>query len=252
MKNVVMFFIALIAMSLDSLNAKDQQLRFDVGDTVYVCAYNGLNLRADANTNSEVIVKLDHAEEVLVLEVAPELIEIDHRKSNWMKVSSDGYTGYLFGGYLSTIEPLYLESYSFDCNTDVYYLDWISEVVGEAQIASYYDEGVNQNNSGGEVMMASYNSFHNGDVFYNKVGPQTDTYYFESSRLTYNDVLNFMEYMVACQNRFCDYENEADKAIFKPIKNIYGQLVRVDCTTPLSMTAQQKGNKMIVKLETCL
>jgi len=33
---------------------------------------------------------------------------------------------------------------------------------------------------------------------------------------------------------------------------MYGQLVRVDCTTPLSMTAQQRGDKMVFKLETCL
>lgn len=252
MKNVMKFLIGILFLNVSILNAKDQQLRFDVGDTLYVCAYNGINLRSEANTSSEVITKLDHAKQVVVLETASNLIEIDHRKSIWMKVSSNGYTGYLFGGYLSAIEPLYLESYSFDCNTGMYYLDWVSDIIGGASPVLNQSVLDKQKKTGGEVSISTYHSYQNGDLFYNKVGPFTDSYYFESQTLTYNDVLNFMEYMVACQNRFCNSQDEYGFALFRPIKNRHGQLVRVDCTTPLAMTAKKQNGKMVVKLETCL
>ncbi len=252
MKNVVMSVITFIVVGLAIQNAQAQQIQFDVNDTLYVCAYNGLNLRQSANTHSEVITKLAHADEVTVLEVTAELLEIDHRQSSWLKVEYDGYTGYLFGGYLTSVEPMYLESYSFDCNTDMYYLDWVSDVIGEAQVVSHQNLNAQKSRSGKGVETTTYKAYTSGDVFYNKVGPSTDSYYFESNSLSYNDVLNFMEYLVACQNRYCASNVSEDKAIFRPIKNLYGKLVRVDCTTPLSMTAQQHGDKMVVKLETCL
>lgn len=247
-----MLMITLLVIGIGVQNAQAQNKQMQTGDTLYVCAYNGLNLRAEASTKSDVITKLDHADKVKVLKVRMERIALDHRESCWVKVESEGYTGYLFGGYLTSVEPLVLSSYSFDCNTDLYYLDWVSEVIGDAQLTSHNDESTMQSRSGSGIETTIYNVYQSGDVFYNKVGPQTDTYYFETPSLSYNDVLNFMEYMVACQNRFCAAYGDSEEAIFRPIKNRYGQLVRVDCTTPLSMTAEQHGGKMVVKLETCL
>ena len=252
MKNGLMLMITLLVIGAGVQNAQAQNNEMKTGDTLYVCAYNGLNLRADASTKSDVITKLDHADEVIVSQVMNHKMELDHRESYWVKVESEGYTGYLFGGYLTVVEPLVLTSFSFDCNTDLYYLDWVSEVIGDSQLSNHNDISTLQSRSGSSIETTTYNVYQSGDVFYNKVGPQTDTYYFETPSLGYNDVLNFMEYMVACQNRFCAAYGDSEEAIFRPIKNRYGQLVRVDCTTPLSMTAEQHGGKMVVKLETCM
>ncbi len=252
MKNGLMLIVTLLVIGIGAQNAQAQNIKIESGDTLYVCAYNGLNLRDTASTKADVITKLDHADEVRVLQVMSKNLELDHRNSYWVKVESEGYTGYLFGGYLTAVEPLVLTSYSFDCNTDLYYLDWVSEVIGDAQLTNHNDESALQSRSGSGIETTTYNVYQSGHIFYNKVGPQTDTYYFETSSLSYNDVLNFMEYMVACQNRFCAAYGDSEEAIFRPIKNRYGQLVRVDCTTPLSMTAEQRGGKMVVKLETCL
>jgi len=247
MKNVMMLVIAIMMMGF-ATPSNAQQLRFDVGDTLYVCAYNGLNMRASASVGSVVVLKLDHADRVEVLEVVPDHVEIDHRRSTWLKVEADGYEGYLFGGYLSNIEPMYLDATSFDCNTDMYYLDWVRDVLGDTAVDKLEEKDNRTVNS----QTTTYTKYVSGDVFYNRVGPNTDSYYFESSSLDYNDVLNFMEYMVACQNRFCGASQEHGKSIFKPIKNMYGDLVRVDCTTPLAITAKRQRGKMVVKLETCL
>jgi len=250
MKNVKNLFVALLVLctSLSTLFA--QEVKFNPGDAVFICAYNGLNLREDATTKSNVILKLDHAEMVTILEVSEETLEIEHRKSKWLKVDANGDVGFLFGGYLTKFEPMYLDAASFECQTDLYYLDWVMDVIGDTPIDQLNKStAYNKAYTPAAVETTNYTSYQNGSAFYNRVGPNTDSYFFESVSLDYNDVLNFMEYMVACQNRFCHSNSQA---LFRPIKNHYGDLVRVDCTMPLGITAQQRGAKMIVKMETCL
>jgi len=250
MKNGMKLAAMLVAICFGSQNVNAQQLKFSVGDTLFVCAYNGLNMRDSSTRSSKVVLKLDHADRVIVAHIQPVAIQIDNRTSNWLKVEADGYEGFVFGGYLSNIEPMYLDASSFDCNTDMYYLDWVSDVIGDTPIENqkkYDDEAWSAN-----IQTTTFTKYISGDVFYNKIGPNTDSYYFESTSLTYNDVLNFMEYIVACQNRFCGVNPDLGKSIFKPIRNVHGELVRVDCTTPLAITAREQRGKMIVKLETCL
>lgn len=253
MKNVMMLIIGLFTLCVSVQNVNAQKANFKTGDVLYVYAYNGLNLRAEPSTNSRVVEKLDHADEVEVIQVMSESKEIDFRNSNWIEVDAYGKKGYLFGGYLSAVEPMYLDADSFDCDVELYYMDWVLDMLGDAAPVVKNAEmspGSAWSTSKDETTI--YTSYATGDMVYYKTGPDTDSYYFESLQLNYNDVLNFMEYLVACQNRFCPIDQDSDKSIFKPIKNIYGELVRVDCTAPLAITAQQKGTRMIVKMETCL
>ena len=128
MKNVIMFLIVVISVCFTQVYAQAQNSKFKIGDTLFVCAYNGLNLRDAATTNSNVILRLDHADLLTVLDVEAATVEIEHRESSWLKVDVNGYTGYLFGGYLSTTEPMYLDAASFDCNTNLYFMDWVMAV----------------------------------------------------------------------------------------------------------------------------
>ncbi len=253
MKNVMILIVGLFTLCISVQNVNAQNVNFKKGDVLYVYAYNGLNLRAEPSTSAPVVEKLDHADEVEVLQVVPERKEIDFRNSHWIEVSAYGKKGYLFGGYLSAVEPMYLDAESFDCEAEVYYMDWVLDMLGDALPVVQNEEMPKGSAwSISEEETTTFTSYASGDMLYYKTGPDTDSYYFESMQLNYNDVLNFMEYLVACQNRFCPINEDAEKAIFKPIKNIYGELVRVDCTAPLAISAQQKGARMIVKMETCL
>lgn len=249
----MMLIIGLFTLCTSMENVNAQNANFKTGDELYVYAYNGLNLRAEPSTSSPVVEKLDHSDEVKVLQVLPERKEIDFRQSSWIEVDAYGKKGYLFGGYLTAVEPMYLDAESFDCDAELYYMDWVLDILGDAAPVVQNEEmpvGNAWSTKKGET--TTYTSYASGDMLYYKTGPDTDSYYFESMQLNYNDVLNFMEYLVACQNRFCPIDSEEGKSIFKPIKNIYGELVRVDCTAPLAISAQQKGARMIVKMETCL
>ena len=93
----MILIVGLFTLCISVQNVSAQNVNFKIGDVLYVYAYNGLNLRAEPSTSAPVVEKLDHADEVEVLQVMPESKEIDFRNSQWIEVGAYGKKGYLFG-----------------------------------------------------------------------------------------------------------------------------------------------------------
>ena len=98
---------------------------YQVGDTLYIWAASGLNLRAAPNAESKVIQKIDFGEQVLCQEskdwddysnssvIIKDIQKIDGEKTKtiefkgtWTKVKYRSTEGYVFDAYLSKLKPL--------------------------------------------------------------------------------------------------------------------------------------------------
>lgn len=97
-------FFNLLLLSLNALTGQiPQKGHFQIGDTLYVAAKNGLNLRSQPNSNSTIIEKINLNETVIVDSVLM-VDTISNRIGNWVQVFRKKTSGYLFDGYLNKFE----------------------------------------------------------------------------------------------------------------------------------------------------
>lgn len=108
MKKIIIFVLSLVFSAQIFANP------FQEGDTPFVVAYSGLNLRASPTGYGEVLDVIDFGEQVRIVE--GELLESSSTKigwveGNWVKVEYDGYIGFVFDGFLN---PMPLPIHSFE------------------------------------------------------------------------------------------------------------------------------------------
>jgi hypothetical protein len=89
------------------LELLSQPSTYSIGDTLYVCAFDGLNLREQPNVNSKVIGKLAFGEKVQVSNL-PNIafeneVKIGTSKGYWIIITQNDKTGYVFDAYLSEL-----------------------------------------------------------------------------------------------------------------------------------------------------
>jgi hypothetical protein len=88
--------------------------------TMYVTAPEGLNLRSEPSTQSEIVRLLPFSTEVQILNTDNNLIIIDGIESKWYEVNSNNSVGWVFGGYLSdkieNAKELFFENPFIDTN----------------------------------------------------------------------------------------------------------------------------------------
>ncbi|OHD56940.1 MAG: hypothetical protein A2Y33_08235 [Spirochaetes bacterium GWF1_51_8] len=77
------------------------------GDTLYVTAQSGLNLRDKADIGGKLIIKVPYGSEIKVLKDTkpPVPFAFDNIKGHWAYIEYKGKKGYIFDGYLSTLTP---------------------------------------------------------------------------------------------------------------------------------------------------
>ena len=96
--------------------------KYQKGDTLFVLAKSGLNLRSTPNAKSDVISTLPYGSKITVLEDTSyrrdAITEFESSEGkltfqgNWIKVSHAQQSGYIFDGYLSHLPPR-IENESF-------------------------------------------------------------------------------------------------------------------------------------------
>jgi uncharacterized protein YgiM (DUF1202 family) len=69
-----------------------------------VLAVNGLNMRTQPDANARIITKVSYGQRVEILEATEVNLQLGWISDRWYKVRYHGREGYLFGGYLSTME----------------------------------------------------------------------------------------------------------------------------------------------------
>ncbi len=126
--------LLLSVLSLLLFNIIFAAENYTVGDTLYVWAKNGMNLRADANTKSKVKQKLAFGDFIVVQEktlvnykelfpLELSTVSLDPKpknlilRGNWVKViSSNGIEGYLVDPYLLKYRPKYIYTNNGELN----------------------------------------------------------------------------------------------------------------------------------------
>ncbi len=122
---VVLSFFAILFIF--SIHRGFAIIEYDVNDTLYVWAGNGLNLRAAPHTSAKIIGKIPFTDFVICqssktevdylkqaeyvadkVTISPEKTNILDLHGNWAKVIFDGKTGYVFDAYLSKLSPVAL------------------------------------------------------------------------------------------------------------------------------------------------
>ena len=108
MKKLFLLIIVSYAFS-SSLYSKS---RFQTGDTVYVFAVNGMNLRKDASLVAPVKAKIPYGERLLITgipdnqdSVVVKEFEGFNIAGHFVEVEYRGQSGYIFDGYLSKLIP---------------------------------------------------------------------------------------------------------------------------------------------------
>ena len=79
--------------------------QFSEGETCFVVAHSGLSLRSDAGSHYETITIIPYGEVVQILRSDSTML-LDHINwvsGHWVPVHYNGYTGYVFDGYLSSL-----------------------------------------------------------------------------------------------------------------------------------------------------
>jgi hypothetical protein len=67
----------------------------------YVAVKDGLNMREEPSPTGKKMLTIPYRQEVLKLEEKPESFTIDKTEGKWTKVTWQGKTGWVFGGFLS-------------------------------------------------------------------------------------------------------------------------------------------------------
>jgi hypothetical protein len=111
--------LAILLISHFQLVADDRQ--FEVGDTLFVWADNGIIVRSEPSMDAKAIIKLSYGEKVTVLEVIDRELESEIIQSvtvknqvfpritvigKFVKVNLSGSIGYVYGGLLSRLKPM--------------------------------------------------------------------------------------------------------------------------------------------------
>lgn len=97
------FFFCLIFLTI-TVQAKPIVF-YKVGDTLYVMAQSGLNLRDKPSKNGRFLQNISFGSSVLVRQTTYKEYEVDFIPGFWVKAIADDREGYLFDGYLSSYPP---------------------------------------------------------------------------------------------------------------------------------------------------
>jgi len=120
MERLILVFFLLIFFPGNSFPINN----YEAGDTLYVWAPKGVNLRKDKSEHFDKILAIKYGEKVVALESSEmydnpvlSILEIDVNKNNriddndfclkgkWVKVKFGNTIGYIFDGYLSKLIP---------------------------------------------------------------------------------------------------------------------------------------------------
>ncbi|AFM13013.1 SH3 domain-containing protein [Turneriella parva] len=98
----------LIATTLAALGLMATACKPKVTDTGirYVAVKDGLNMREEPSPTGKKMLTIPYRQEVQKLEEKPESFTIDKTEGKWTKVSWQGKTGWVFGGFLSWFSPV--------------------------------------------------------------------------------------------------------------------------------------------------
>ncbi len=79
------------------------QTNYKIGDTLNVLSFSGLILRNSPTVNGLKIDKLEFGDKVVIHEIFKDIDTIELRVGNWVSVSMEKKSGYVFDGFLSTL-----------------------------------------------------------------------------------------------------------------------------------------------------
>lgn len=85
----------------------------------YVAVKDGLNMREEPSPTGKKMLTIPYRQEVQKLEEKPESFTIDKTPGKWTKVSYNGKTGWVFGGFLSSYHSAEESSRNVNVNTKV-------------------------------------------------------------------------------------------------------------------------------------
>ncbi len=237
---IILFFIGF------AIPSEAQLIRYETGDTLYVFASNGLNMREEPNTMSRKMQTLEFGESVIVLNDEEKYYEIDNRLGTWVQVEANGKIGFLYSGFLSDFRPPII--HEFDC-TSKPLLDWLTERNKDNEIIEINERDfIGHDSSGKDSYSIEWKYYTNGDIHY------VETYYedivnrFESFDLHFNDLLNFIEHLRSLEYKHCQFDPNVPLSKLRPMKRANGELVRIECTYPFNITVNKNGTKTIIEL----
>ncbi len=204
-----------------------QQSRFKEGDTIYVWALSGLNMRKLPDAKSEKMVALPYGTKVIVqsnigIIVAHEVEEFKNFKvkSVWLLVKYGDQEGFVFDGYMSRlIAP--------QKTADNYLLTYLKKSVGKIGKTEFIDfkggkkrylreEEIKKllEAGAGEAYKVRFNTYFNKSIFYSlEVGQEggLETFTFPN--------LSLYEGYIFIKTVFSGYEFQYDKTAKKFIIN---------------------------------
>lgn len=93
-----LILILLCTFPLASQDGQD----FKVGDSVYISAPSGLNMRDEPSLSGNKVTALSYNSKILVLDVSENIQQIQGKSSRWIFTRYNGRTGWIFGGYVSS------------------------------------------------------------------------------------------------------------------------------------------------------
>lgn len=221
--------------------AQAQQSRFKEGETLYVWALNGLNMRKLPDAKSEKIAALPYGEKVIVqanigIIVAHEVEEFKDFKVKgvWLLVKYGDKEGFVFDGYLSRlVAPEKGATYSIDFYVEKNYIE-----TGKPSFANFVNS-----NSIVTITEKEYKDYSKGDGFYSHFySNDIQKIISESEDANGSEILfdnsSLYEGYIFAKTIFSDFDFQYDKTT---------KSFKIDDNETCQFEIFMKGKKLIIK-----
>lgn len=158
MKRIALL-IFVLTIFLAPAKSESHPIFFAEGQQLYIVANAGLNLRDLPNKNSMTLTTIPYGQLVTVMPFDHKCIiiqEIDYVRGSWVKVSYDGYTGFVFDGFLSPLATPKYHAETSEGNVSIFNLidNWVDihllQISSPDTISNEYENKIIFNFEGGE------------------------------------------------------------------------------------------------------
>jgi len=233
-----LLIIVLLILNFGIANSQN----YEIGDSLFVNANGGLNLREEANAKSKIISLLNYGESVYIKSKLEnrEQLKIGWMNGNWVEIKTNKYEGFVFDSYLSKLPVIELdENNEFKEHTLCFVAtmrNYISKQLGIIDTTTYTncDDG---------------NSIHIMEIYDLNGGHQYieheywEGYMFEFQLVNIRD----SEGIQLIKNIFQDceeYTPKIAKSITEVGSEFYPNMTEVCC----EMSTQRIGDKFVIRV----
>jgi len=179
-------------LSFISYNSNCQIINFEIGDTLNVFSFNGLNLRFKPDVKTKILKILPYGSKVKVIEIAHRSF-YNLREGKWLKVKYQDEIGFIFSGYLTKLELPNYRIPNAECNPFLSFINWSESIVNSEQLI--LEKNLKDKGTIDDEKIPFYNNwktFKDGTEISTQNGYEYTMFRIYTTKFNSNDIINYL------------------------------------------------------------